>query len=65
MVSHERARSVFGKQQETPLETGLQAMVAWAKERGLNESKPPGSMKLEIDQDLPESYRVFFAAPKA
>lgn len=52
---HSKVERVFGKQQETTLEEGLQRMAPWAKATGARKSGSFGN--IEIERGLPPSWR--------
>jgi UDP-glucose 4-epimerase len=54
-VSHAKARTLLGYRDVVPLETGVSAMAAWARQVGPRESAGYGA--LEIERNLPPSWR--------
>ncbi len=51
---HERARTLLGQGEPTPLETGLARMIAWARQVGARRSAP--FTAIEIPRGLPPSW---------
>ena len=56
LPAHDRARALFGDLPETPLDQGIAAMAAWAREVGPME--PSSFEGVEIEQGLPPSWRL-------
>jgi UDP-glucose 4-epimerase len=53
-ANHERARSVFGPAEPTPLAEGITRMAAWARRRG--PTRPADFGELEIVKNLPAAW---------
>jgi UDP-glucose 4-epimerase len=51
---HSKAAAVFGKRDETPLETGVRAMAKWVEKHGARESSVFG--EIEVAKNLPPSW---------
>jgi hypothetical protein len=55
-ASQEKLRRVFGASPEASLSEGLARMVEWVRQHGARTS--PSYKGLEIDRNLPESWRT-------
>jgi UDP-glucose 4-epimerase len=51
---HRKARAVFGKQEETPLEVGIRSMARWVEKHGARESNVFEG--IEVTKNLPPSW---------
>jgi UDP-glucose 4-epimerase len=60
---HSKARRVFGRRPETSLPEGLATMAAWARAVGVQSSRPFAGV--EVDRDMPPSWRRLVSTPAA
>ena len=58
---HSKAHRVYDARPQTPLSEGLARMAAWARQEGVQRSKPFEGV--EVTRNFPPSWRVLLAAP--